>query len=115
MMVFPLLLCFLRLGTDYWEYFTILCLFSISVFVFVIEAAYATSDDVELIRETSNSTLSREHQQQPFSIASRIPSLTSLFDSQDLDCNDDGMFENNSVLKLGWKGKFPNSRVTQPS
>jgi hypothetical protein len=36
-------------------------------------------------------------------------------DSQDQDCNNDGIFENNSVLKLVWKGKFLNSRIAQPN
>jgi hypothetical protein len=70
------------------------------LFVFVIEAAYASPDDVETIRGTSNSSLSREHQQQALSIASRVSNLKSVLDSQDQDCNNDGIFENNSVLKL---------------
>jgi len=65
--------------------------------VFAIEVAYTSLDDIETIGGTCISSVSREHQQQPLSFASRISNLTSVLDSRDLDCKDEGIFENNSV------------------
>ena len=67
---------------------------------FVTEAAYVSPESVEKIKGTSFSSLSHEHQQQPLSLSSRISNLTSVLDSRDLDCKDEGIFENYSVLKL---------------
>jgi len=58
---------------------------------FVTEVAYASPDSVETIKGTSISSVSREHQQQPLSITSRISNLTSVLDSQDLGCKDEGI------------------------
>ncbi|XP_065582308.1 uncharacterized protein LOC136041546 isoform X2 [Artemia franciscana] len=49
------------------------------------EAEYTSPSDVDMIRETSNSILSPEHQQLPLNVASRISNLTSVLDSQDLE------------------------------
>jgi hypothetical protein len=70
------------------------------LFIVVVEAEYASPSDVKTIRETSNPTLSPEQQQLPLSVASRISNLTSMLDFQDLDGNDEGIFENNSVVIL---------------
>ncbi|KAK2721058.1 uncharacterized protein LOC136035202 isoform X2 [Artemia franciscana] len=53
------------------------------------EVAYASLDDIETIRGTCIYSVSREHQQQPLSFASRISNLTAVLDSQDLDYNDE--------------------------
>ncbi|KAK2713996.1 hypothetical protein QYM36_009774, partial [Artemia franciscana] len=49
------------------------------------EAEYVLPSDIDMIRETSNSTLSPEYQQLPLNVASRISNLTSVLDSQDLE------------------------------
>ncbi|XP_065582852.1 zinc finger protein 189-like [Artemia franciscana] len=59
------------------------------------EVAYASPDSVETIKGTSISSLSREHLQQPLSIPYRVSSLTSVLDSQDLSCNDEGIIHSN--------------------
>jgi hypothetical protein len=79
--------------------FTIFCLF-VYFFHFVVEAGNTSSIEAETIRETSISTLSSEHQQLYVKAASRITNLTSESDSQNLDNNDEGIFETCSVVNL---------------
>ena len=116
MSFFTFFVCFLYTFGGYYLlrmfYHTLLIFY---LFIFVAEAEYTSPSDVDMIRETSNSILSPEHQQLPLNVASRISNLTSVLDSQDLEGKDEGIFENNSIVILVGKRKFPYSRIHQPN